>query len=166
MSETTIYRRILDIMKQVGVIGKNQDAGGGGNFKFRGIDDVYDALQPALIEHGVVVVPQVLEQEVRDSQTSSGKFTQLATVRVKWTFYAEDGSNVEAITGGAATDGQGRALAQAQTDAFKKAIFQTLCIPVKGETDPESAMQPLEGAGRDGTPEIVMDGNQESKPVF
>lgn len=138
-----IYKLIPQVMAKVGVIGKNQQATGGGTFAYRGVDDVYQALQPALIEAGVCIIPRVLEQSVVDSKTSTGKWTQLATVRMAWRMFAPDGSHIEAITAGAATDGQGRALAQAQSDAFKQCIFKALCIPVAGENDAEKNLEPL-----------------------
>ena len=143
-----IYKLIPEVMKAVGAIGKNQHASGGGTFQYRGVDDVYDALQPALIDAGVCIIPRVLEQAVVDSKTTQGKWTQLATVRMAWDLWAPDGSHIEAITAGAATDGQGRALAQAQSDAFKQCIFKAFCVPVQGEHDAEANLEPM--AGPDG----------------
>ena len=160
-----IYKLIPQVMKAVGAIGKGQLADTGrSKFQFRGVDDVYAALQPALIEAGVCIIPRVLEQAVVDSKTTGGKWTQLATVRVAWDFYASDGSKIEAITAGAATDGQGRALAQAQSDAFKQCIFKALCIPVTGEHDAEKNLEPLAGPAAAPAPTTTQDGEPVNDP--
>ena len=134
MSETQgIHKAMLAVMKQLGGIGKNQKVEHGGTFNYRGVDDIYNRAHAVLVDCGVIILPQVLEQTTEDKMTSTGKPTMLATVRVKYVFYAADGSSIEAITAGAATDNAGRAIAQAQSDAYKQAIFKTFCVPTYDE---------------------------------
>jgi len=131
-----IFAAITAVMKAVGAIGKGQKNPQG--WMFRGIDDLYNAIQPALIENGVFIVQTVEAATHGQVKTSGGKTVEAVHLRVKHTFYAGDGSFVEAVTAGEAMDSSDRATSQAMTDAFKTAIFKTFCIPVAGEaTDPD-----------------------------
>jgi len=130
-----IFAAIPAIMKAVGAIGKNQ-VNPHQKYNFRGIDDVYNAIQPALIENGVCIVPQVEAATHGRVVTSGGKPAFAVHVRVKHVFYATDGSFIEAVTVGEAMDNGNRATAKAMTDAYKTAVFKTFCIPVDA-SDPE-----------------------------
>ena len=80
-----ITKLLPRVMADVGNVAK----GGWNNYdkyKFRSIDDIYKALQPALSKHGVSVAPSVLSMEQRERPTKSGG-TQLHTVlwlRLRW----------------------------------------------------------------------------------
>jgi len=52
-----IYKKMSDVMKDVGAIGKDQKNTQQG-FKFRGIDQFVNALYPALTKHGVFMSPR------------------------------------------------------------------------------------------------------------
>lgn len=96
-----------------------------------------------MIEHGVFIVPEVVEGSARDVKTSTGKPSFSVRVRVKHMFYAADGSHVDAVTAGEAMDSGDRATAKALTDAYKAAVFKVFCIPVDGDTDPEATSHEL-----------------------
>ena len=51
--------------------------------------------------------------------------------KIKYTFYAEDGSFVEAITIGEGMDTGDKATNKAMAIAFKYALFQVFCIPTE-----------------------------------
>ena len=55
-----IYESIHAVMEEVGAIGKQKRNAQQG-FLYRGIDDVMNALNPALINHRLFIVPEVLE---------------------------------------------------------------------------------------------------------
>ena len=40
-------------------------------YKFRGIDEVMNALSPLLVEHGVLIVPRMMERTSEERQTKS-----------------------------------------------------------------------------------------------
>ena len=48
-------------LSQVG-IAKNRTNTQGAGFKFRGIDDVLNALSPLLAKHGLVIIPRVISR--------------------------------------------------------------------------------------------------------
>lgn len=131
-----IYEAISATMKDVGAIGKNTRNTQQG-FMFRGIDAVMNALQPALIKNHIFVVPEVLEQ-TREERTSQKEKNLIYSIcRIKYTFYAEDGSNVSAIVIGEGMDTGDKATNKAMSIAFKYACFQVFCIPTEEMKDPD-----------------------------
>lgn len=140
--EGKIYQSIISVMEDVGAIGKekkNQTQG----FMYRGIDDVMNALNPAFIKHKVFAVTQVLDQQREERTTAKGGMLIYSICKVKYTFYAEDGSNVEVITIGEGMDSGDKATNKAMAIAFKYACFQLFCIPTEEMTDPDAECHEL-----------------------
>ena len=131
-----IYEAINQVMKDCGFIGKDS-VNPQQRYKFRGIDAVMNALNPALIKNKVFVVPEVLEQTREERQTKTGGLLIYSVVRVKYTFYADDGSSVSAVVVGEGMDSGDKATNKAMSAAFKYACFQTLCIPTEEMRDSE-----------------------------
>lgn len=150
MDNPKIYAAISAVMNEVGVVGKDKKNALQG-FKYRGIDDVMNALSPALSKNHIFVVPQVLEQAREERQTKTGGSLIYSILKIKYTFYAEDGSNVEAIVIGEGMDSGDKGSNKSMSIAFKYACFQVFCIPTEemkdpdGETPPETC--PKEKAG-------------------
>jgi len=135
-AKDNIYTLIPKVMAEIGSIGKDQKNSFQG-YNFRGIDDVYNAVAPALVKYGVFVVPEVIEVHEEHVETIKGKASFSVRMTVKHTFYAPDGSSVSATTRGEAMDTGDRATSKSHTDAYKQAIFKTFCIPTESATDPE-----------------------------
>lgn len=132
-----IYESIAAIMLDVPAIGKgkrNKEQG----FLYRGIDDVMNALQPLLSKHKVFVVPEVLEQTREERTTKGGKALLYSVMRIKYTFFAEDGSSVSAVVVGEGMDLADKASNKAMAVALKYALFQVFCIPTEEMVDPDS----------------------------
>ena len=139
MSERLIYKQIAAIMAGIPVIGKDRDAGSGNfSYKFRGIDEVYNALHPLLSQHKVFPMPEVLEVEREIVPTKSGGKQLHTKVKVKYTFYAEDGSNVSCVTIGEGMDSGDKSGNKAMSGAEKYAFFQVFCIPTDEPKDSEN----------------------------
>ena len=66
-----IFSLIPKIMADIGPIAKDRE-NPQQHYKFRGIDEVYNAIQPVLAEHGVFIVPTVLEKEREERKSQSG----------------------------------------------------------------------------------------------
>jgi len=135
-----IYESINKVMAQIGAIGKdsrNEQQ----KFMYRGIDAVMNALNPALIQNKVFVVPTVLEttREERETTNKDGVVKNLlySVCKIKFTFYAEDGSSIEAITVGEGMDYGDKATNKAMSIAFKYACFQVFCISTEEMIDPD-----------------------------
>ena len=132
-----IYQSITKIMEEVPSIGKTQRNKTQG-FMYRGIDDVMNALQPLLAKNKVFIVPEILEQMREERTASKGGNLIYSICKIKYKFYAEDGSSVEAITIGEGMDSGDKATNKAMAIAMKYALFQVFCIPTDEMKDPDS----------------------------
>lgn len=148
MENQLIYKKMNEVMKEIGVIGKNQRNSAQG-YKFRGIDDMLNALYPALTKHGVFMVPRCVSvsQEVKDVTRSNGKagVDKTVSLQMSYTFYCEDGSNVTVGPIPAeGLDSGDKATNKALSAALKYALIQTFSIPTEDmeeadATSPEHA---------------------------
>lgn len=143
MAEAMIYKAINNVMSEIGAIGKNQRNQQQG-FMFRGIDAVMNTISPALIKCKVFVVPEVLEQTREERQTKTGSNLIYSVCKMKYTFYAEDGSFVEAVVVGEGMDSGDKATNKAMSIAFKYACFQVFCIPTEEMKDPDEECHEVE----------------------
>lgn len=139
-----VYQAINAVQKHLlSGIGKNQKNSQQG-FNFRGIDDVYNALAPALAEHGLVVLPEVLERVVTERQTSKGGVLFYVTLKVNYHFCcAEDGSKHVVCAYGEAMDSGDKATNKAMSAAYKYACFQAFCIPTENVDADSETHQPV-----------------------
>ena len=139
-----IYQAINAVMNDCGFIAKDSKNTQQGGYKFRGIDAVMNALNPALIKNKVFVVPEVLEQKREERTTAKGGLLIYSIIKVKYTFYAEDGSSISACVVGEGMDSGDKASNKAMSAAFKYACFQTFCIPTEEMKDADfDSPQPL-----------------------
>lgn len=135
-----IYALIPKIMAEVGHIGKDRNAGtgGGASYKFRGIDDVFNAFQPVLAKHGVFCAPMVIRSEREERQSSQGKALLYTFLHIQFRFYADDGSFVETVMVGEAMDSGDKSANKAMSAAMKYAFFQVFCVPTEDDNDTEN----------------------------
>lgn len=147
-----IFSAIAGVMRDVGAVAKEKEfespIGKKGNYMFRGIDDVMNALHPAMVNNKIFVVPEILEQ-IRETRTSkSGAQMQVSICKIKYTFFAEDGSSVYTIVIGEGMDTGDKATNKAMSIAFKYACFQVFCIPTEEMQDPDAERPELEDEGK------------------
>lgn len=131
-----IYESITKCMEEIGAVGKdsvNKQQG----FKYRGIDAVMNAINPALVHNHVFVVPEVLEQQRQERTTGKGTVLIYSICKIKFTFFASDGTFIEAVTVGEGMDSGDKATNKAMAIAFKYACFQVFCIPTEEMKDPD-----------------------------
>ena len=131
-----IYESITKIMEEIPAIGKDQTNKTQG-FKYRGIDDVMNTLQPLLSKKKVFIVPQILEQTREERTTNKGGNLIYSICKIKYIFYAEDGTYIEAVTVGEGMDSGDKATNKAMAIAMKYALFQVFCIPTEEMKDPD-----------------------------
>ena len=135
--EGKIYKAISDTMSDIGVVGKgskNKDQG----WMFRGIDAVMNAINPAMIKNGIFVTPEILEHTRETRTTNRGATLIYSICKIKYTFYADDGSSVTAVVIGESMDSGDKATNKAMSIAFKYACFQVFCIPTEEMIDPDT----------------------------
>lgn len=137
MAEGKIYKAISATMKDIGVVGKG-DSNDFDHYKYRGIDAVMNALNPAMIKNGIFVAPTVIDSKREERQGKNGTLMMYSVITVKYTFYADDGSSVECVVVGEAMDRSDKSTNKAMSAAFKYACFQTFCIPTEEMIDTES----------------------------
>lgn len=136
MEKKNIYESLNLAMKEIGAVAK-KDKNTFDNYKFRGIDAVMNALQPALKSAGITIVPTVIDHIREDRLSKKGEPMIYTVLTVKYTFYALDGSSVEAVVIGEAMDRSDKSTNKAMSAAFKYAAFQVLCIPTEEMIDSE-----------------------------
>lgn len=108
-------------------------------YKFRGIDDVYNALAPILSRNGLLMLPNVLSRSVVERQTQKGGTLFYTTVEAEFTLVsAEDGSSHVIKTYGEAMDSGDKSTNKAMSAAYKYAAMQAFCIPTQGDNDADA----------------------------
>ena len=135
-----VYRCIAKVSAEIAQAGisKTQTNAQQG-YKFRGIDDVYNALAPILAKHGLVILPRILNRQMTEWQTKNGGAIFTVVVEAEFDFVsAFDGSKHTVKMFGEAMDTADKATNKAMSAAYKYAAFQTFCIPTEGEHDADA----------------------------
>jgi hypothetical protein len=108
-------------------------------YKFRGIDDVYNAISPLLGEHGLCILPRMIRRECQERLTAKGSAIFYVIVEAEFDFVAaEDGSVHVVRTFGEAMDMSDKATNKAMSAAYKYAAMQAFAIPTEGDNDTEN----------------------------
>ena len=135
-----VYKAIADVSAEIAQAGisksrKNEQQG----YKFRGIDDVYNALAPVLAKHGLVILPRILSRACVERTTAKGAVLFYTTVEAEFDFVAaSDGSVHVARTYGEAMDSGDKSTNKAMSAAYKYVCMQAFCIPTEGDHDTEN----------------------------
>ncbi len=135
-----IHQSILNVSAAIGAIGKDKQAtiktqNAQFTYQFRGIDDVLDALHPALLECGVTITPQVV-----DVMT----LTDGMLLTINYLIANVHGDTVVATFVGEGRDRGDKAAQKAQSNAYKYMAFQTFCIPVAVADSDSDQYEPAE----------------------
>lgn len=117
------------------------------HYKFRGIDDVYNALNPILARHGVFMRAEILELKREERPSRSGGVMAFVQVKVRYFFCARDGSSVYTDSLGEGMDSGDKATPKAMSIAQKYALLQMFLIPTEDLKDSEAGEQ-VEQGGR------------------
>jgi ERF superfamily len=130
---------LVQVKEAVGAIGKGERNAQQG-FNFRGIDAVINAVAPALIDAGIVVLPDVRTYEygtveVGQRRTPMGH----ARVVVEYTFVGPEGDTLTCSAPGEAMDSGDKATAKAMSVAYRTALLQALSLPTT-EMDPDAVV--------------------------
>ncbi len=145
-----IYEKIAAVQADVNFIGKDKQVQSGGSYKYRGVDQVLNTLHPLFAKHKIFAVPEVLDVLAREArETKNGGNMLYQVLKVKYTFYAEDGSNVSAVVVGEAMDSGDKASNKCMSVAYKYACFQILSIPTEETAaDPDEENEAFAPAAR------------------
>jgi len=135
-----VYQSINAIQSDLSKIGiskdrKNDQQG----YKFRGIDDVFNALSPLLAKHSLCILPRVVSREVVERTNAKGTALFYVTVCVEFDFVSsEDDTKHTVITYGEAMDSGDKATNKAMSAAYKYACMQAFSIPTEGDNDADA----------------------------
>ena len=148
MEKSEIYKAVNAVQAHLASVGVSKtQTNTFDRYKFRGIDDIYNALAPALAEHGLCVFPRVLNRECQERASKDGKALFYVTVDVEFDFVAvADGSKHTVKTYGEAMDRSDKATNKAMSAAYKYACFQTFCIPTEGDNDADRDTHEVQAA--------------------
>lgn len=131
-----IYKALADVMSDIRGIGKDQ-YNQMQRYKYRGIDDIYNHLQPILRKHRVFILPEVLETEREERKSKRDTLLLWTIARVKYTFATDDGSSLSVIFKGEAMDSGDKGVNKAVSAAQKYTLVQMFCIPTGELPDSE-----------------------------
>ena len=136
-----VYSAIAEVMAKLAKVGigknnKNTQQG----YKFRGIDDVYNALAPFLAESKLLILPRVKSRIVTERETKSGGVLFYVVLDVEFDFVsALDGSRHTVQVVGEAMDSGDKASNKAMSAAYKYACMEAFCIPTEGDNDADAS---------------------------
>lgn len=133
----SIFRAMGAVMNDVTGVGKH-GRNTQQNFAFRGIDDVLNAVGPALRTHGVFLAPCVGDYSAEDVEVGAKKTPMKSvTLTVSYTFYGPAGDSVTVTVPGEAMDSGDKAVSKAMSVALRTALIQTFALPTN-EKDPDT----------------------------
>lgn len=144
--EGKIYGAIASAMSEIDAIGKTKRNAQQG-FLYRGVDDVMNTLNPILAKNKIFIVPEVCEHTREERHTAKGGTLLYSICKIKFRFYTEDGSYIEAVTIGEGMDSGDKATNKAMAIAFKYACFQVFCIPTEEMKEPDADTPPESAEG-------------------
>lgn len=132
-----IHGKMALILKDLDAIGKNSKNESQG-FKYRGIDDVYNAINPILAKHAVFMTAQIMNKDRQERTNAKGTVLAFTSLRMRYRFYTDDGSFVETEAEGEGMDSGDKSSNKAMAIAHKYALLQAFCIPTKELDDPDA----------------------------
>lgn len=132
-----IYELMPKVARAIGAIGKEMQNKQQG-WKFRGIDQVYDAAHKPLCDNGVFVTTEVVDSQREERASKQGGVLIYTTIRLKVTWTAPDGSSVSTTVVGEGMDSGDKSSPKAMSEALKYAYFHTFTIPLSDIPDPDS----------------------------
>ncbi len=136
-TKLNIYQAMNKVMEELPAIPKNHKvAFGNTRYNFRGIDDIYQALQPLLIKYKVITIPEATLSHWERIETEKSVANRVL-LSVRYTFYAEDGSSIVSCAIGEGIDSGDKASNKAMSAAHKYALLQAFCIPTEEPKDSE-----------------------------
>ena len=143
MTEITskeVYKAINAVTKEMSEVGiKKAGENKAQNYKFRGIDDVYNALSSVISKHGLCILPAMLERNCEERMSNKNSALFYVTVKARFDLVsAIDGSSHSIFTYGEAMDSGDKATNKAMSAAYKYACMQAFCIPTEGDNDADA----------------------------
>ena len=147
---STVHAALVAVMRDVQALGKHQrNNSPGGNYNFRGVDAVMNAVGPALREHSLAVIASCRSSEHGEILVGRDRRPMgHARVVMEYTLVGPDGSTLTGSAPGEAFDSGDKATAKACSVAYRTWLLQTLCLPTD-EPDPDASTHERSFSPRD-----------------
>lgn len=133
---TNVIEAISNVTAELSItgIGKNQK-NNFDNYKFRGIDDLYNHMSPVLAKHGLVILPNVEKSTRTTVNTKKGGSQFMVEIDVRYKIYHKLDIDfyIPCLVSGEGIDRGDKAINKAMTSAYKNLCFQMFCIPIVGK---------------------------------
>ena len=128
-----IYAAILGVMNEVGAVSKEKTCKSNfGSYKFRGIDDVMNALHPAMVKNRVFAIPEILEMTREVKTSAKGTPMTSSICKVRYDFFTDDGSKVSCTVIGEGMDTGDRDKSRAKRKKQWRETEWKICGSEKG----------------------------------
>lgn len=137
-----VYRAINAVQKALSKEGITKDRTNtqGAGFRYRGIDDVYNALSGLLAENGLCILPRGLGRELVERESNAGKPLFYVVVSMEYDFVSAIDGSMHTVGPfyGEAMDSGDKATNKAMSIAYKMMAFEAFAIPTEGDNDPDA----------------------------
>lgn len=137
-----VYEALVNVAAEVRPVAKGREASGGDRYKFRGIDDVMNAVHESMARNGVLPIPTdppggITFEPVARGQ--HGKVWRHYSVRTLWTFHGPNGTTLQTEVVSEALNNEDKGLGIARSYGLKDLILRTLTLPTDDPAqDPEA----------------------------
>lgn len=139
-----IYQAMVEVAGELAKVGVSKDrTNEQQHFRFRGIDDVMNAVGPILARHNVLLVPSYTGEPDEDRVAGKNQTSLIFSKLVgQFTFIsALDGSFVTVQSLGKAMDSGDKGTNKAMSAALKYALLHTFLIPTESSEDADATTQ-------------------------
>lgn len=135
-----VIQTIAAVKRDLGAVAKEKRMEAGpAKYNYRTIDDVLNKLHDPLINHGLVIVPQLRRVEQTSAgETRSGTKQTRTVVEFEWLICGPEGDTLTAATTGEAIDSGDKGTNKGGTSAFKQLLGQLFAIPFE-TNDPDDS---------------------------
>ena len=138
---SNVYEAMLAVMKEVGYVKRDGQMTYGEKYTYPSEQAFIQALRPAMIEHGLVIVPSTIDNCFTDTyETKRGGEMNLVTItRNYYIIHAASGTSVSVGAGGQGADNGDKAMGKAQTNSLKYVLRNSFLIETGDDPDDTSS---------------------------
>lgn len=133
----TAFAAAMRDIKAVGKDGKNTQQ----NYNFRGIDGVLNAVGPVFRDHGLFILPEVLDHNLTATPRQNKSPVISVIIKIRYTIVHEDGSSFSGVTVGEGNDYSDKATSKATSVALRTFLIQSLALPTHDRDPDEDSIE-------------------------
>lgn len=140
--EQSVYKAVAAVAAEIGAVGKNakMDAGPA-KYHYRSLDDLINAVHPALTKHGVTFTPHDIQVlDIFERTTRSGSVQYHGRAMVRYRVYGPEGDFIEAVVLAEGADTGDKLTNKMMSGAYKYVLAQVLSIPYSGVEDQDATL--------------------------